>query len=147
MKKTAIAIILMFGIQACLSTPANAIFGQSKCEKAKSQVMKNYVREIQLLSEYKKAFGYASPEIGIKASAPSSTSVKMRVLKKTADFEFKNFNFVMTNYFCFTKSQHQYAIKMYDYWYMIKSYTDLGLNYVSVLERTTNVPTYSVLDY
>lgn len=102
---------------------------------------------MQLLSEYKKAFGYASPEIGIKASAPSSTKVKMRVLKKTADFEFKNFNFVMTNYFCFTKSQHQYAIKMYDYWYMIKSYTDLGLDYVSVLERTKNVPTYSVLDY
>jgi hypothetical protein len=146
-KKTAIAIILIIGIQAWLSAPANAIFGQSKCEKAKSQVMKNYVREIQLLSDYKKAFGYSSPEIGIKASTPSSTAVKMRVLKKTADFEFKNFNFVMTNYFCFTKSQHQYAIKMYDYWYMIKSYTDRGLNYVSVLERTTNVPTYSVLDY
>ena len=109
--------------------------------------MKNYVREIQLLSDYYKAFGYAAPEIGIKATSPSSTSTKMRILKKTADFEFKNFNFVMSNYSCFTKSQHKYAIRMYDYWSMIKTYTDYGLDYVAVLERTRIVPTYSVLDY
>ena len=147
MKKMVIVVTLILGIQTCLNTSANAIFGKSKCEKAKSQVMKNYVQEVQLLSAYIKAFGYSAPEIGIEARTPQSTSIKMRVLKKAADFEYKNFNYVMKNYSCFTKSQHQYAIKMYDYWYMVKSYTDYGLDYVKVLERTRNVPTYSVLDY
>lgn len=139
--------ILILGIQVYVSEPASAIFGQSKCEKVKSQVMNNYVKELQLLSKYHKAFGYAAPEIGIKASTPSLKSTRMQVLRETANFEYRNFKFIMSNYNCFTKRQHQYAIRMYDYWYMIKSYTDYGLDNFRVLERTQRVPTFSVLDY
>lgn len=109
--------------------------------------MKNYVREVSLLSEYHKTFGYPAPEIGIQARSPQPKAIRMKILKKTADFEYKNFNYVMNNYYCFTKSQHQYAIRMYDYWNMIKSYTDYGLDYLKVLDRTRGVSTYSVLDY
>jgi len=125
---------------------AHAVFGLSKCEKVKSSVMKNYVTEIRLISEYSKTFGYPAPEIGIQSGTAKSVPTRMRVLKKTADFEFKNMEYVLSNASCFTQSQIQYAMKMQDYWRMIKSYTDYGLTYTKVLDRTHNISALSVLD-
>jgi hypothetical protein len=140
-------VVCLLAITLTPIQQSHAVFGLSKCEKVRSAVMKNYVTEIKLISEYSKAFGYPAMEIGIQSGSPKSVATRMRVLKKTADFEYKNFEYVLSNASCFTKSQIQYAIKMQDYWRMVKSYTDYGLSYVKVLDRTHNVYALSVLDF
>ncbi len=103
MKRNIAASFLVFGLMALSITPANAVFGLSKCEKVHKE-MKSI--EGKFLADYKKIRAYAVDDNGTSVLSLSKASVAIIEKLKNQDPIPKIWKLAFNNPSCFSNSQN-----------------------------------------
>jgi hypothetical protein len=105
---SAIVILSLLGSSLASMTPANAIFGLSKCEKVKKQIISYEKREVTLSRQ-------VSPFAGQLASKFTLTQNRSYFLKmkEYINFEFTYLKYAYNNSKCFTRSQNEFIDSAY----------------------------------
>lgn len=109
-------IVLISGITLS-PVPANAVFGLSKCEKVKAQVLAYEKTEKGFEAQYEPVNGKWS---WFFSSAHSNDYWVLQ--KKIVDFEVNMFAYVRSNAQCFTTKQRAYANSVYYVWKHLQTY-------------------------
>jgi hypothetical protein len=110
MKRKLASAVVVFGLLASSVTPASAVFGLSKCEKVKKQILSYEKKELSLSRTVSSFAG--QPAYKFTISQNKSNYLKM---KKYVAFEFVYIRFAYNNSKCFTKSQNEFINASYKY--------------------------------
>jgi hypothetical protein len=107
--KLASAIVAL-GLLASSMAPASAVFGLSKCEKVKKQILSYEKKEAALNREVSSFAGQLAWQFTI--SQNRSNYLKM---KNYAAFELTYLRYAYNNSKCFTRSQNEFISASYKY--------------------------------
>ena len=94
-----------------LATPSNALFGLSKCEKVKKEILTKQVLEKKYVKDWNEYAG--------KYSIQFPWHVNAQIQKdwiRLVNLEVKMYSLAKNNPKCFSITQNEYAKKYYNYW-------------------------------
>ena len=111
MKRKLASAIVVFGLLASSMTPASAVFGLSKCEKVKKQILAWQEIEKPMIKDWQ---NYAGDWIW---SYPSESHRELQNRwKNIVNLEVKMYSLEINNPKCFTNSQNLYIKDVYPKW-------------------------------
>ena len=108
MRKKLASALIVVGLLASYMAHANAVFGLSKCEKVKKQILSYEKREITLSRQVSPFAGQLANKFTL--SQNRSNYLKM---KEYINFEFTYLKYAYNNSKCFTRSQNEFIDSSY----------------------------------
>jgi hypothetical protein len=111
MKRALISLCLVLGMAVPFAAPSHAIFGLSKCEKVKKQILAYEKIEKPLVKDWQ---NYAGDWI-LSYSGESQLKIQQRWIN-LVNLEVKMYSLEINNPKCFTNSQNMYIKNAYPVW-------------------------------
>jgi hypothetical protein len=111
MRRIFTSVILVFCLLGSSLTPAQAIFGLSKCEKVKKQILAYEKTEKPMIADWQNYSG----EWIWNYSQESQRKIQKR-WTNIVNLEVKMYSLEINNPKCFTNSQNIYIKKVYPQW-------------------------------
>jgi hypothetical protein len=133
MRKKLTSALIVVGLLASSMAPASAVFGLSKCEKVKKQIL-NYEKQERVLAvRWAPANGQLHNNFTL-----SQNRNFFNLHKSIVNLEVKIFTLEKNNPKCFTITQNEFITKVYPYWKEWENYYKFNRTYI-YNERMYNV--------
>ena len=125
MKRKLASAIVVMGLLASSMAPASAIFGLSKCEKVKRQILSYEKQEKPLAQKWVPANGQLHARFTL-----AQNKTFFNLYKSIVKLEVKMYTLEKNNPKCFTITQNEYINKVYPYWKERDNYYKFNPTYV-----------------